>query len=257
MKTTRLLSGLLLAALLAACNVGKPSATPPVTLDGEWQLRRGTLDGREIPLLPTHPITLRISGNEVSGRAACNHYSGTVDIHEGRWSTGTMAVTQMACEPPEAMELERIFLEALGRAERHRVDGGVLVLEGAGVELVFDLVASPEAAAVDSAPWVLEGLVTGAAISSAVEGGTLVFDTDGTLRVSTGCRELSGSYALDGERLHVDLDLDTVDCPPQVAEQDRHIVEVLDAADRIELDGARSTISAPDGRAVVWRAEGG
>lgn len=46
--------------------------------DGSWQLMSGTVDGRPVPIVDSHPITLNIDGYVIGGTAACNGYGGNL-----------------------------------------------------------------------------------------------------------------------------------------------------------------------------------
>jgi heat shock protein HslJ len=71
----------------------------------------------------------------VMGTTGCNRFSGTYKLEKGgRLTVGTVAVTRMACAA-ETMEVERRFLEALGRVNGFRIEDGELLLLEHGWEL--------------------------------------------------------------------------------------------------------------------------
>jgi heat shock protein HslJ len=76
-------------------------------------------------------VTLAFDGQgRVSGRSACNRYSGGYDLTGEGVSFGQIAVTRMACAPA-LMELERKMLEALSQVRRFDFDAtGALLLIG-------------------------------------------------------------------------------------------------------------------------------
>lgn len=130
----RIIPTVVLLLVVVACS--GPDFTPDV--EGSWLLESGTLDGEEIPLLASHPVTMILGAGQISGTAACNGYGGeylvsgsAFEIPEG------LAVTEMACSPPEVMEIERQFLDALLAADSFAIEEGRLVLRGARSELVF------------------------------------------------------------------------------------------------------------------------
>jgi heat shock protein HslJ len=71
---------LIVIALTSAACLG-PGSTDSV--EGPWQLTTGTVDGEEIPILESHPITIVFEGDQVSGTASCNGYGGTYDRQVG------------------------------------------------------------------------------------------------------------------------------------------------------------------------------
>lgn len=127
---------LLVVALMAAACSGSGAE-----VEGSWQLTSGTVDGTSIPILETHPITISFDGNEVSGTASCNSYGGSFEKSGETISFGNLAMTEMACHPPETMEAESMFGEALGRVDTFDVDGSTLTLTADGVELIFEATA--------------------------------------------------------------------------------------------------------------------
>lgn len=126
----------LVAVLTTAC-LGSDFAD---SVEGSWQMTSGTVDGEEIPLLDSHPITITFEGDEVSGTAACNSYGGTFELDGSEITFGALAMTEMACTPEETMQAEAMFGTALTRVQTVAIDDG-MTLSGEGVELVFEPVA--------------------------------------------------------------------------------------------------------------------
>ena len=108
------------------------------SLEGSWQLTSGTVDGADVPILENHAITIDFEGDQVSGVAACNSFSGSFTRDGTSIEFGNIAMTEMACiDPPEAMEAEAAFVAGLLAVDTVNIDDG-LTLSGAGVELVFE-----------------------------------------------------------------------------------------------------------------------
>jgi heat shock protein HslJ len=79
----------------------------------------------------------------VSGSTGCNRFTGRYTLEGEALEIGQIASTRMACPPP-ADEVERAYLDALGRVAAWRFDGTDLVLvDGDGFELVRFRAASP------------------------------------------------------------------------------------------------------------------
>jgi heat shock protein HslJ len=70
---------------------------------------------------------------QAAGNASCNRFSGPVTVAGDSITFGPLAVTRMAC-PQAVMSQESAYLEALGKAERFRVEGPFLYLYSAGRE---------------------------------------------------------------------------------------------------------------------------
>jgi heat shock protein HslJ len=118
-------------ALVAGCAGGSNDDPTGRT----WQLTE--LDGAA-PLEGTI-IDLTIDGEQLSGSAGCNRYSGTaqVDTDASTMTLGpNLASTMMACEEP-IMEQEQRYLDALVRVTAYEMASDTLtLLDAEGVALV-------------------------------------------------------------------------------------------------------------------------
>lgn len=244
-------------ALVAACS-GPPAASQPtsgmVDASASWQLASGTVDGAPLGLAPNAPVTLTVGGTEVSGRSACNWYTGRIVVDAGVLRIDQTSSTEMACEEP-AMATEAEYLAALARVRRATRDGDRLTLLGPGVELSFDELAPPPVAEIVGTDWILESLLEGD-VASSVGGDrmTLRLDADGTFKGGTGCRTFSGRWIIeDGGIRPTDLAMDQTDCAPPLVEQDQHVVTVLEGF-RASVDGQTLTLTGGGGDGLMYRA---
>jgi heat shock protein HslJ len=150
-------------------------------------------------------VDLLIEGDKVSGRAACNSYSGDVNVQAERISVGSLAVTEMACEP-SLMELEAAYLSQLLASETYSVSAGSLLLSGrSGTELVFFEEAAPEPLPLTGTDWRLDTIAQGDAVSSTIAGTevTVVFSENGQLTGNAGCNDYSAGYELADDSLSI------------------------------------------------------
>ena len=90
---------------VAACAEPGPGSQPDPT-GVAWELMEGTMDGDELTLVETHPITLTIEDDAASGTAACNRYFASVAISGAAIGFDGLGATEMACSPEEIMESE-------------------------------------------------------------------------------------------------------------------------------------------------------
>lgn len=126
------------ALVVAAC--GTETETGVGSEEGAWLLETGSVEGEPIPVLADHPITMLLREGEIIGTAACNTYSGQYRASGGDFSlVDGVAVTEMACFPPEAMESQQTYLNALLTVDQIEVAAGKLTLSGsdATTRLVF------------------------------------------------------------------------------------------------------------------------
>ncbi|MDJ0498229.1 MAG: META domain-containing protein [Acidimicrobiia bacterium] len=242
----------LIAVLLVAvgCGDGEPSGatTDLPRPDGDWQLVDGVVTS------PEFPITMSITGTEVSGRAACNSYFGTVMVNTAAIEFGEMGSTAMACEPA-AMAAESAFLTALAAAEAFEYRNDRLVLTGPSDDLVFAPVAPVPTAALLDTTWVLETLIEGEAATSANgEPASLALAADGTLTASTGCRTLTGRWLESGGVIIVPELAAEGECPDALWKQDSLVVTVVGDEFRAEVDGDVLTLTSMGGDGLVYRA---
>jgi len=91
----------------------------------EWVL--ADLD-RGVPAPPKPEVTLSWADGRFSGEGGCNRYSADVkESSPGAIAVGPAAATRMACGP-DADDLERQFLTALGSASTYGFVAGALVI---------------------------------------------------------------------------------------------------------------------------------
>jgi heat shock protein HslJ len=189
---------LLAAALLVvACAAGAPSpptGSPgdggPATLDGRTFLSTG-VTGRV--LVPGSQVRLSFEDGRVGASAGCNTMSGSYVVDGGRLAVDALATTEMACDP--ALMDQDTWLAGF-------LDGATVVLagdqltlarDGATLTLLDREVADPDRPLVGTR-WVVDGLVSGDAVSSVPAGvvATLVF-SDGAVAVEAGCNSGGGT----------------------------------------------------------------
>lgn len=245
--------------LLTACGAGQvvPSEPPPSggEVVGDWVLSGGSIDGVEAPILVDHRITLSITGSQVGGIAACNHYGGEITMAGDGLHLENLAQTEMACEEP-AMAAEAAYLGALGRVRELSRDGDQLVARGEGVELRFSAVPPPPTAELVGTTWVLDSVLVGDVAASPMgEPATLKLSDDGTFTGSTGCRTFSGEWAEQGDQIVApSWGLDGT-CSAELSGQDEHVVSVIGDGFIPTIDGELLTLMDPGGVGLVYRAE--
>ncbi len=232
---------------------GGSSATGDPFGETEWVLTGATVDGTDLQLLASHPITIRRNGNEVNGTAACNGYFGTIIdsdvLFEG------FGQTEMACDPPESMQLESSYLAALGRVTTAISTASTLTLSGPGVEMTFDMVAPTADAELIGTNWVLDSIISGDAASSTVAGSsaTLLLEAN-ALSGSDGCNSFNGGYEIDGDTLRPGaLASTTRGCLGDISNQADAVGAVLFSQPAISIEGDRLTLTGANNTALVYR----
>jgi len=263
---TRLLSALFALSLLAAA-CGSDSDDAAATDDGTtgsedpfgtatWVLTAATIDGDDVDLLDSHPVTITVNGANVNGTAACNSYSGAL-ANDGDVVFGDFAVTEMACDPPAAMELEGVYLGALGTITTAELDGDTLVLTSETAELRFGEEEPMADADLVDTDWMLESLVDGDAVSSVIADMEidLLLEGGGAISGTDGCNRFNGTYTLDGDSLEVGpLAQTRMACSEEINAQAALIVSVLSQPTTVTISGDSLELTAADGSGLVYRA---
>lgn len=229
------------------------------SVEGAWELDAGSLDGEPIPILDSHPITMTLEGDQISGKAACNSYGGRFLLDGNEFSIQEgLAWTEMACMPQEVMESEQAFLQALTRVDTVEMGDERLTLAGPDVEMSFELLPPVPTADLTGTLWVLDGLVQNDAVTSPIQGerATLELSEDGTFTGSTGCRAISGTYQITGAEVLFTEFAAEGDCSSQLQEQDSRVISALEGGFRVEIEGSRMTTSSAGDEGLVYRAEG-
>jgi heat shock protein HslJ len=109
----------------------------------EWKLTKLVRDGKEVPLVAKSKITAAFhAAGRVAGMASVNRYFGSYKASgDGRieWPAPAFGATRMA-GPPELMKQEGLFLDALGKVSKARMEGSRFLLanEDGSVELTFE-----------------------------------------------------------------------------------------------------------------------
>ncbi len=164
-------------------------------------------------------------------------------------------MTEMACSEP-MMTVEAAYHAALNEVRAVARDGEVLTLSGDRTELVFERLPPVSDAALQGTRWVLKSLIVGDAVSSIQGEAWLVLGPDGRMTGSTGYRDLSGRYVVNGDQLAwTDLRANG-ECGARLALQDRAVLSVLEQP-IVAVDGDVLTLMLPNGEGLEFRAADG
>lgn len=127
---------LMLGAALALAGCASPGAGP--NADGDWVLVSGQTADGEIEIVDGHAPQITIDGYAITGTGGCNQIGfAEPDEELDDWPTEFVS-TMMACDPPQIMEQEAQFLQALEDLEDVAVEDDQLVISGSASELRFD-----------------------------------------------------------------------------------------------------------------------
>ena len=244
---------IVLAAAMTGAGCGQTAGAPP-DLSGDWELVEFVEDGTVRPEPAGGRATLTAGDGELSGTSFCNSYSGTYRLDGDEIAVEGLGGTEIGCAP-ELLDAEAAYLAALATVESAGTVDGYLVLTGPDAELRFRPVAPVPPSDLVGTRWVLETLLEGE-VASSTTGALAVLELadDGTFNASTGCRELAGTWSLEGDVLRLSAESDpTADCPADVVRQDSLVAEVLDADVQVEVVESSLTLTAGAGVGLVYR----
>lgn len=236
----------------------EPDTSDPLG-DGTWQLISGTADGTDLSLLDSHPITIVATDDGIGGTAACNSYGGTAVIDGDSITLDTLFQTEMACMPDETMALESAYLAALSRVDTIAVDGTTLTLTGEGVTLTFEAQEPPADADLENTAWTLDSIIDGDSVSSTMMGvgsePTMTI-VEGTITGSTGCNTFNGTVTVGDDALEIGpLATTRMGCEDGLMAQETAVLAVLSGNPAFTIEGPSLTLTLPDGRGLVYRAD--
>ena len=78
---------------------------------------------------------------------------------------------------------------------------------------------------------------------------------EGSLRGTTGCNGFNGALVVEGSGFTVaEMAWTEIGCAPDIMRQEALILDVLQNAERYEVDGDHLTIFSTEGRSLVYRA---
>lgn len=244
------MTALVAGILLSACgeDVGR-AADGGVDLTGSWHLVSGR-DADGSFDLTGRSVTLVVEGDTAFGTSACNHYSGDLEVEGDSVRLSGIGGTEMACEPA-VMDLERRYLDALGVVARAEHSGDALTLSGPGRRLDFEIDPPVQDAPLIDTTWMLESIVDGDVVSSALPGSELRLSGNGTLEGLTGCGTITGRFEVAADTVAV-TGLATEPggagpCPADEQEQHDHVVAVLHDGFTGQVEGDRLRLRAGQG----------
>jgi heat shock protein HslJ len=196
---------------------------------------------------------------ELRANAGCNILFTEVTIEADRLETTGVGGTEMGCGPDLGAQDEWLvgFLES---SPAWVLDGDRLTLTAGETELVLldRRVADPDRP-LEGTRWVVDAIITGDAASSMVagtEGSAWLVIEDGTLRASSGCRDIEGLVAIEDGRLRFTEAVQTdPTCPPELTNVDDVMQTVLDGEVTYSIQASRLQLDHPDAVGLTLLAE--
>jgi heat shock protein HslJ len=247
----------LLAVALVACSSSSGGSSSPggpsasASLDGHTYLST-QLEGAI--LVPGTQVRLSFTDGNLNAHGGCNMMGGAYRIEGDRIRTTQMSMTEMACDPPRMQQDEWLgrFLSDVA----FTVEGDTLTLTDgtATLTLLDEEVAIPDKP-LDGTRWVLDGLVTGDAVSSVPAGVTASMRIDGSrLELQAGCNQGGGSVEIAPDTVTFGpIALTKMACEGGAMSVENAVIGVMAGTVPYTIDGDTLTLGA-DATRLVFRA---
>jgi heat shock protein HslJ len=238
-------------AVIEACSSsGAAPSASPAGLDGHTYL---STDVQGAILAPGTSIRLTFADGSLNASGGCNMMGGTYSIDGDRLQTSQMFMTEMACD--DARQRQDEWLARFLGAVTFTLDGHTLTMTDGTIRLtlVDKEVATPDQP-LEGTRWVLDGIVSGDAVSSVPAGVTAsIRVSGGRVDVRAGCNTGGGSVEMTADTLTVGpLDLTKMACEPGAMAVE-NVTAVLSGVVAYTVDADVLTLTAGH-RGLTFRA---
>jgi heat shock protein HslJ len=238
------------AAVVAACSDGGASPSP-TSLDGRTFLSTKVV-GHD--LVPSSTVRLTFQGDQLGISAGCNHMGGAYSIADGTLTTGQMAMTDMACDEP--LMAQDTWVAAFVGGAAVDLAGDTLTLRHADVTMTLTdrEVADPDRP-LEGTRWVVDGIVTGDAVSSVPAGVTAALTiSNGRMQVEAGCNSGGAPITSTDTTMTIGpLVLTKRACEPAAGAVEQAVTAVLAGEIGYEIEADVLTLTT-DGAGLMLRA---
>ncbi|MCX5042529.1 META domain-containing protein [Aldersonia sp. NBC_00410] len=243
---------------LAACSAADPDDPTPMG----HEFVSTEVQGAPIP--GGGPLELGFADEQISAFAGCNRASASVDLSDGKVTTGDLATTMMAC-PGDRGDADAWVATLLGAQPAWALDGDTLTLRTGDqvVTLLDRTVADPNRPLIGT-NWLVQSTIASGAITTSVAleraAAHLVLDPSGAVTGNTGCNNFNGpatvSEPASGTTIEFGpLATTRMACEPDLAEVEQSVLAVLSGTVEATVDADKLTLRKPDGTGLVLRAQ--
>lgn len=240
--------------VLGACAGG--SSTPPhgtggPGLDGRTFLSTG-IEGRI--LVAGSRIRIAFGDGQISASGGCNSMGGPYRLDGERLVAGSLFTTEMACDEP--LMAQDTWLADLLDGATITLDGDTLVLAKGNVRMTLEdrEIADPDRPLLGTR-WVVDGLISGDAVSSVPVGVTAALTfSDGRVDVEAGCNRGGGMVEVgDASITFGPVALTKMACAPDAMAVEGIVAAVLSGEVAYTIEAGSLTLDA-GGLGLMLRA---
>ncbi len=236
---------------VAACSSAAAPSPAPVALDGHTYL---STDLQGAILAPGTRIRLTFTDRTVSASGGCNIMGGDYSIDGDRPAITLTSMTEMACDEPRMQQDEWLsrFLGDVG----FTLEGHTLTLTDGTIRLtlVDEEIAAPDQP-LEGTWWVLDGIVSGDAVSSVPAGVTAsIRIAAGRVDLEAGCNKGGGAVEVTAVTLTFGpIMLTKMACAAEPMAVESAVTAVLAGAVGYTIDADALTLDAGDA-GLIFRA---
>lgn len=235
---------------MLACDIGPapgPSLDDRVFLSDEV-----TASGAPQPLVAGTRLRLQFhEAPRFSASAGCNTLGGNYSLDGDVFVISDAGQTEIGCDS-ELHAQDDWYFEFLGSSPTLVLDGDALVLEGGDMRIDYldQEVATPDVELVGPT-WTVETIIEGevASASDWASPATLVFGSDGTVTIDTGCNEGASSYTVsNGEITFSGASIGLIACEEDIMRLENAVLAVLNGPQPVtwQITVDRLSLRGPD-----------
>lgn len=232
------------ASIVVACSTPAAPSPSPASLDGRTYLST-QLEGRI--LVPGTQVRLSFADGQLNAQAGCNTMGGGYTIDGDRIRTSQLSMTEMGCDGPRQAQDE--WLAAFLGDARFTLAGETLTMtDGTAVLTLMDKEVVTPDQPLEGRRWILEGIVSGDAVSSVPMGVTAAIQIDaGRVAVEAGCNRGGGTVEVTADTLTFGPIATTkMACEPDPMRVESAVLAVLSGDVAYSIDADRLTLDAGD-----------
>ena len=243
--------GLATAAVLAACSSAAAPHASLAVLAGHTYL---STDIQGTTLVPGTQVRLSFTDGNLNATGGCNVIGGTYSIDGDRLRTSQLSMTEMACDDARTRQ-DDWLARFLGTATLTLDDATLTLTDGTvRLTLLDKEVAMPDESLVGTS-WVLDGIVSGDAVSSVPAGVIVAIQVaDDRVDVNAGCNTGGGTVVVTARTITFGpIGLTKRACQPDAMAVEVAVTAVLSGAVTYSIDADVLTLRAGD-RGLTFRA---
>lgn len=231
--------------IVSACSsAATPSPASPGSPDGHTYL---STDLQGAALVPGTRIRLAFADGRLIANGGCNTLSGPYVIADGRLTATQLSMTEMGCDEPRMQQDE--WLVRLLADVTFALDGDTLTLTDGATRLTLtEGEAATSNLPLEGTRWVLDGIVSGDAVSSVPDHVTTSIQiVAGRVEMEAGCNAGGGPVTVAADTLTFGpITLTKRGCEPEAMAAETAVVAVLAGAASYTISADVLTLNAGD-----------